>query len=147
MILGHIYYAIGLLITLTLFSIVSKFGSFYTVREWVEKYYKVTGRRPIKEDFRTEQEYSDFTTYVMFDAIDFVWVVCGVLTSSWYVFLFLIGYTILSNLLRIKINTEPISKLISLQLVWIKLITVSYLVINHFHLHYNTWQLFIELFK
>jgi len=147
MFLGHIYYAIGLLIVLVLFSIASKFGSFYNVKEWVEKYQRVTGKRPVREDFRSEQEYSDFSIYSLFDIIDFIWLVCGVLTGSWYVFLGLILYTILSNLLKLKINTEPISKLISLQLVWVKIIASSYLVINHFHLHYDTWQIIIGWFR
>ena len=144
MILGHIFYAIGLIVALVLFSIISRFGEFYNTREWIVKYQLVTGKKPEKTDFRSEQEYSNFITLSLFDLFDFVWTFAGVLTSSWYIFASLLVWSIISNILRVKIKFEPLSRFLSFQLLCVKFISISYLIMNHFHLHQDIWKLFFN---
>ena len=77
MILGDLYYALGFLILLVLFFIISHFSKFYQVRDWVLKYNKVIGTEPEKKDFRSEQEYSDYITFQVFTIIEFIWTFMG----------------------------------------------------------------------
>ena len=135
MILGDLYYALGFLILLVLFFIISQFSKFYQVRDWVMKYNKVIGSEPEKKDFRSESEYSDYITFQVFTIIEFIWTFMGLLTHSWLIFGSIILYTILTSFIRVRIGFEPLKKLATLQLFWVKFITTGWLIMNHFHFH------------
>lgn len=141
MILGHIFYAIGLILVLILITLISRFDEFYNAREWVIKYQVVTGKKPERVNFRSESEYLNVLLISLFDLLDFIWTLVGLLSSSWFVFAFLFIWSIGTNLIKSKINLNPLSKFMSFQLVLVKFITISYLIINHFHLHLDTWKL------
>ena len=56
--MGHLFYIYGLITTLLLMAILSKFFLLKNVQEWYEKFEKVTGKKPLKSDFRNEEEYN-----------------------------------------------------------------------------------------
>jgi hypothetical protein len=56
--IGNIYYLTGVLVLLSLLSVILKFRKIYSVNEWKEKYEKITGKKPLKREYRNKKEYS-----------------------------------------------------------------------------------------
>lgn len=146
MILGDLYYALGFLVFLVLIFIVTQFTKFYNAREWSIKYTKVIGKEPEKKDFRSEQEYTDYIAFQIFSIIEFLWMFMGLLTRSWSVFGVLFLFVILNSSIRVRLGFEPLRKLTTLSLLWLKIFIYGWLVINHFHLHQDFWAPLKELF-
>jgi hypothetical protein len=138
--IGHIYYAFGLIIVVSLLTILIKFNQITNIREWYTKFKKVTGKTPKEKDFRSKEEsalYNSFSSLLVFE---FTWTILGLLTNSWYVFLLLFIITLIINLLRKPIEFTFVDKVMGFLVILSKLIIYLYLVINHYHLHFDTWS-------
>jgi|LakMenEpi03Aug12_release.lakeMendotaPanAssembly.Ray.scaffolds.fasta_scaffold54809_4 hypothetical protein len=138
--LGHIYYAFGLIIVVSLLTILIKFNQISNIREWYSKFKKVTGKTPKEKDFRSKEEsvlYSSFSSVLLFE---FSWTILGLLTNSWYVFLLLFIITLIINLIKRPIEFTFIDKVLGFIIILLKLLIYLYLVINHYHLHFDTWS-------
>jgi hypothetical protein len=139
--IGHIYYAIGLLVAFSILSIILRFRKIYSTREWIEKYEKVTGKKPIRKDYRSREEYSASETSSILSSIELMWIIGGFITNSWYVFGSLLIISFLLNLIIRPIKFTFFHKYISLSFLMIKFSVYLYLIINHFHLHLDTWSI------
>jgi hypothetical protein len=137
--IGHIYYAIGLLVTFSILSFILRFRKIYSIKEWIEKYEKVTGKKPIRKDYRSKEEYSASETSSILSSIEIVWIIGGFITNSWYVFGLLLVISFLLNLIIKPIKFTFLHKYISLSFLIFKFSVYLYLIINHFHLHLDTW--------
>ena len=137
--IGHIYYAIGLLVTFSILSIILRFRKIYSTKEWIEKYEKVTGKKPIRKDYRSKEEYSASETSSILSSIEIAWIIGGFITNSWYVFGLLLVISFLLNLIIRPIKFTFLHKYISLSFLIFKFSVYLYLIINHFHLHLDTW--------
>ena len=143
--IGHIYYAIGLIVTFSILSIILKFRKIYSTKEWIEKYEKVTGKKPLKKDYRTKDEYSSYETSGILYMVELGWVILGFITASWYIFGSLLILSYLLNILIKPIKYTFFHKYISLSFLLFRFFVYLYLIINHFHLHLDTWY-FIKQF-
>lgn len=143
--IGHIYYAIGLIVTFSILSIILKFRKIYSTKEWIEKYEKVTGKKPLKKDYRTKDEYSSYETSGILYMVELGWVILGFITASWYIFGSLLILSYLLNILIKPIKYTFFHKYISLSFLLFRFFVYLYLIINHFHLHLDTWS-FIKQF-
>ena len=135
--LGNIYYIFGIIIILALVKILTKFKSFYRIGEWLIKYKKVTGKKPLKSEFRSKEDYNTLERGMVISISELIWVFFGLFSSSWYIFLSLI---VISQSLRLLL--KPIKYtlphfIIAYTLFITKIFIYSYLVINHFFLHQN----------
>ena len=139
--LGHIFYAIGLIPLLMLTATLIKLREYNKIKKWYNKFEEVTKKKPIKGEFRTPDEYNLFAGVSGIIAIDLVWMLLGLLTQSWYVFLAVLSLSIVLNLTKKLIGTNIISNSMTAIVLFVKISIYLYLIINHFHLHYNTWQL------
>ena len=139
--IGHIYYAIGLLVTFSILSIILRFRKIYSTKEWIEKYEKVTGKKPIRKDYRSREEYSASETSSILSSIELMWIIGGFITNSWYVFGSLLIISFLLNLIIRPIKFTFFHKYISLSFLMTKFSVYLYLIINHFHLHLDTWSI------
>lgn len=135
--LGHIYYAIGLFVLVSLITYITRFKKIIFLREWVEKFKNVTGRDPKREDYRSEEELNLFIGISILGTVEFIWLFCGLLTSSWYVFLSIFVYAMILNLLIKPIKFTLFGKIIIFHFIILKFLLYLYLIINHFHLHYD----------
>jgi len=135
--LGHIYYAIGLITVLIVLSMLMRFKKINSIREWFDKYKAVTGKAPEKKDFRSKEENDLYTGISVLAAFEFVWALGGLLTGSWYVFLSLIVYSIVLGFLIKPIRYSIIGRITALHFLILKFSVYLFLVINHFHLHYD----------
>jgi hypothetical protein len=139
--LGHIFYFFGLILFLTNISILSKFQTIYRIKEWVIKFKKVTSKDPDKNEYKGK-DYQYFTSYAGISVINFLWMFVGLIAGSWYVFLFTILASLVINLLTKSVGEFTIVGRI-LQLIksiFICLI-IGFLVINHFHLHWDIYKM------
>jgi len=133
--IGNIYYAFGGLLILALLKILTSFRSFYKIGEWQTKFQKITSKKPIKSDFRSIEEYNLFQRSVVISLVEILWIIVGLFTASWSIFLSII---ILSQLLRIVF--KPIKYtlphfVMAYTFFIIKLSVYCYLFVNHFFLH------------
>jgi hypothetical protein len=139
--IGHIYYAIGLLVAFSILSTILRFRKIYSTKEWIEKYEKVTGKKPIRKDYRSKEEYSASETSSILSSIELTWIIGGFITNSWYVFGSLLVISFLLNLIIRPIKFTFFHKYISLSFLILKFSVYLYLIINHFHLHLDTWSI------
>lgn len=139
--LGHVYYTLGLIPLLMSLAVLIKLSDYNRVREWYFKFEEITKSKPKKTDFRSIDEYNIYAGVSGVIAVDFIWSVLGLLTQSWYVFLSLLIMSLTLNIIRKSINISTISSIISSIILFTKFSVYLYLIINHFHLHYDTWQL------
>jgi hypothetical protein len=137
--IGHIYYAIGLLVAFSILSFILRFRKIYSTKEWIEKYEKVTGKKPIRKDYRSKEEYSASETFIVLSSVELAWIIGGFITNSWYVFGSLLVVSFLLNLIIKPIKFTFFHKYISLSFLIFKFSVYLYLIINHFHLHLDTW--------
>ena len=139
--IGHIYYAIGLLVAFSILSIILRFRKIYSTKEWVEKYEKVTGKKPIRKDYRSKEEYSVSETSSILSSIELIWIIGGFITNSWYLFGSFLIISFLLNFIIRPIKFTFFHKYISLSFLILKFSVYLYLIINHFHLHLDTWSI------
>ena len=138
--MGDIFYTIGLFLALGNFFNLLKITKINKTNDWIKKYTKVTGKSPLKSDFKNDN-YQWYISWSFSSVLTFFWMCLGILTNSWIIFILLI----FSNLLLTRINkisqTNSINTFIEFVKISVNTIVIFYLVINHFHLHYNTQEL------
>lgn len=134
--LGHIFYFIGLFLFFLNLSKVTSYFKFIETKEWVIKFKKVTGKEPLKSDFREENEYNFFVYFGCLSLIKTIWLICGLLSSNWQIF----GITILFGLIIKKISEKSpfsVQKVVGFTFNLFISGLIALLVLNHFHFHQN----------
>jgi hypothetical protein len=145
--LGHIFYAIGLFIFLL--DLINLFNHHKTwkVAEWAEAFKKINKRSPKKADYRTSDDYNAgmFTGFIALSEL--IWCILGLISGSWKVFamLFIFAFfvQIIQNIIGKILNKKcnDLNKYISYIYLTIKSAILMILVLNHFHLHLDLFNL------
>lgn len=144
---GHIYYTIGLFVLLSLLTMILKFKNINSVREWFDKFKIVTGKDPEEKDFRNKEERDLYKGIAALSVFEFLWVIGGLLTSSWYIFIFLLLYSVIITQITKPIKYTIIEKIVSLHFFLLKFFVYLFLIINHFHLHYDVFSIIKNYIK
>ena len=135
--MGNFYYFIGLIIFLANIGLLSKFKRIAKIKEWSSAFTKVAKKKPTKSDFK-DKEYEELAAANSILAINFFWLFFGLITKSWIIFLVLLSFNFITNLI-LKIFKE--FSLLSIMINFCKMviinISIGILVINHYHLHLN----------
>lgn len=139
--IGNIYYLIGVLVVLSTISTLLKFRKLYSLREWKEKYEKIIGKKPIKKDFRSKNEYSLHESSNILAMFELFWIIGGFFTSSWYLFLTILLLSYVLNVILKPIKFTIVHKLTSFTFLLSRLCLYLYLIVNHFYLHQNTYSI------
>lgn len=145
--LGGIFYALGLILVIALSSKLIRFNKIDNVFEWYSKYEIVTGTKPKDELFRTRDELSIFQSNTILNLFEFTWLILGLLSSNWVIFLTLIIYSLLTKWIITPFEFNIAGKIIKLQLIVVKLTVIFLLIINHFHLHLDITKALISLIQ
>jgi len=141
--LGHIFYFIGLIIFLSNLGMISNFFKINKIKEWSIKFNKVTGRNPIKSDYK-EKEFDSFISFGFLMAINFIWIFFGLLTKSWIIFsLILIFNFLINSLTKLIGEFSAISVFIQFCKMIIITSTIGILVMNHYHLHLDLLKIIV----
>lgn len=132
--LGHIFYFIGLFIFFLTLTKTFNYFRFIDTKEWIVKFKKVTGKEPLKTDFRDIEDHKLFVSYGCLSIIEGIWFMTGLVTNNWIIFG---SFVILSMLIKqisdkSSFNTQ---KVIGLIFNWFKATLIAILVLNHFHFH------------
>ena len=120
--LGHVYYAIGLLVFLSTILVLSKLKSYLVTSEWFSRFEKVTGRKPSKKDFRSDDESNLLSTVAALSVFEFVWVLMGLLTSSWYIYLSLLIYSMIIGVISKLVDISFIRKILTGHFLIVKIL-------------------------
>jgi hypothetical protein len=142
--IGHIFYFIGLIIFLSNLGLLSNFFKISKIKEWNIKFNKVTGKNPIKSDYK-EKEFESFISFGLIMIINFIWIFFGLLTTSWIIFSLLLIFNLLVNLISKAIGLfTNVSNI--LQFVKLCIVTgfIGLLVINHYHLHLDLYKIILQ---
>lgn len=139
--IGNIYYLIGVLVVLSTISSILKFRSLYSLKEWKEKYEKIVGKKPSKRDFRSKKEYSLSESSNILGIFELIWIIGGFFTSSWYIFGIVILSSYILNIILNPVKFTIIHKLTSFAFLLSRLCLYLYLIVNHFYLHQNTYNI------
>lgn len=135
--LGQIYYGIGLIFVMISLSMITKFKKINLVKEWFVKFRNITGKDPESKDFRSEEEKNLYVGITTLSTFEFIWLFFGLLTSNWYVFLVILSYGVIVNQIVKPMRFTIAGKIVSLHFLLLKFLVYLFLVINHFHLHYD----------
>jgi hypothetical protein len=145
--IGHIYYLIGLVVFFSIISIIFRFKKIYFIREWKDKYEKVTGNKPLKSQFRTKTEYSKLESYNILVTFELIWVLFGLISNSWSIFLSIIIISYILNILIKPIKYTMLHRLTIHLFIIVKLLVYGYLILNHFYLHIENLDIIKEFLQ
>lgn len=144
--ISTIFYLIGLFIFLLNFVILSNFSKYVYIKNFFEKFQKITGKNPESTDFST----SDFQFYnfiVITNFLTFSWCFIGLISSNWAFFVFYFLYNLSFNIFSKNINIEFLQKIIYLSRLTLTVLLIFLLVVNHFHLHLNLTEIIFDQLK
>ncbi len=145
--LENLFYIVGLVVILSVLNIISKFKSIYSVREWEQKYKKVVGKIPVRSDYRSKSEYNLSRKMGILYLFEITWVIIGILTYNWYLFLGLVIFSFIFGMILKPFRYTLVFKILSVLFLIIRLLLYTYLVINHFHLHIDTYEVILQHFN
>ena len=141
--LSNIFYFSGFMLLLLNLLIFSKFKKYVYVKEFLEKFQKVTGNIPKKSDY-SENNFEFINFVLAVELLNSFWFFLGLIGANWLVFLlFFVIFsliTLLIKLIKIKFLSDS---LIFLKLTFV-VFTLSLLVFNHYHFHLNLTQIFLK---
>lgn len=146
-ILGHIYYAIGLIVILSILTLIVKFKSLSLISEWAEKFKLVTGKSPEDKDYKSKEEKDLIKGAAVLVTLEFIWAMGGLLTYSWYIFLSMLLYSIIIGQIFKPIKYSILGKIVTLFSLFLRFSVYLFLIINHFHLHYDLFSIIKNFIK
>jgi hypothetical protein len=140
--MGHLFYFVGLIVVLFNIFNISKYKRIFELREWMIKFKEVTGRNPVATDYRKKDDKDILTAWSMSIILTSFWIFFGLLTKSWYVFLFILLVNTTINLVTKLIGEFNV---FAFTIHFVKnlliLFLIMFLILNHFHLHLDIWNL------
>jgi len=114
---------------------VIQFKKINFVKEWYVKFIEVTGKSPKASDFRSKKDLNLHTNRNMLGGLELLWVLIGLSTSNWVIFLFIFITSIMLKVIFGKIRYTLIGKIITLKFLIFRILVYSLLIINQFYLH------------
>jgi hypothetical protein len=136
-----IYFIIGIVILVMSFSNMINFIKFFNIRNWALTFKRVTNKDVESKDFRTREDYNIFTIYSVFLFFEIIWLVFGIATSNWYMFLSLIILGLIVNFISKYSKFLLLSKIIGTIFSCLKFCLILFLILNHFHFHLDLLSL------
>ena len=144
--MGHIYYAIGILIFIgSLFTLI-RFNKVFSVKEWYFKFKEITDKEPTILDFRKKGDKKIFVNHNFLLLFEIIWITLGLITNSWYIFLSILIINIILNIIFRKNRFSLIGKISSFGFLLLRISTYLFLIINHFHLHIDLLEIISKSF-
>jgi|SaaInlV_100m_DNA_2_1039680.scaffolds.fasta_scaffold07931_4 hypothetical protein len=133
--MGYIFYGFGILILLSCVVALIQFKKISFVKEWFIKFKELSGESPKSNDFRSKKDLNLHTNRNLLSGIELLWVLFGLLTNNWIIFLFLLITSIMLKVIFGKIQYTIIGKIISMIFLIFRIVIYLLLIINHYHLH------------
>lgn len=135
-----LFYFIGLFVFLISLTYLTNFSKISELRKWSNAFKKVTKSNPLKKDFKSDEDYNLYIGIGCLSIIEGLWVLIGLLTQNWLLFLILI----ILNALSIYTFKSDLTKIFGFIFSISKSFIILLLVINHFHLNFNLTDLILK---
>jgi hypothetical protein len=135
--IGHIYYIFGFIPLLLGLAILLKLRKHIEIDQWCIKFEEITKNKPTKEDFRSPEEFNLKSGVEFINGIDLMWMILGIVSQSWYIFISLIMLSLVVSTIKKAIGFNTVSTALTGILLFAKISIYLFLIINHFHLHYD----------
>lgn len=145
--IGSIFYFLGLFVLLMSFSNAFNYLKYVSIKDWIDSFKKVTRKEPVRSDYRSPEDYNIFSIYATFAFVEFIWIIVGITSRSWYVFLSIILIEMIFKFLILRLKSILIKQILGQIYTILKFITILLLILNHFHFHYNWIELFRQFFN
>lgn len=133
-----IYYIFGILITLMLIMLLIKWHRIQGVMEWFEKFQKITKSKPNQIDFRKKGDYSLYIRTNLIVMMELLWILTGLFTNNWFIFLSIIIYSVIVRLTFNKIKWTLLGKILSYKFLIMRIIIYYFLILKHFNYFINS---------
>jgi hypothetical protein len=134
--IGHIFYFIGLLVFIMNLNNLLNSRKLSSLIEWSISFNKVTKKIVSKDDL-PENDFKLVQNYSNSMVITFAWMILGLITNSWLIFLSLISINFLMNFIR---NNTPFKFIQFFIMCFINVLVIGFTFINHFHLHIDVYK-------
>lgn len=145
--MSSIFYFIGIFILMYIISQLVNFNKNFHLIEWLDKFEKITKRKPLDKDFRNESDLDLFKFRNTMLPIEGFWIILGFITSNWFIFILMIIYGKIIEFIFNKIKYSIISKYFYLHFFILKSILYGFMIINHFHLKLDLYKIFLDMVK
>jgi hypothetical protein len=137
-----LFYFIGLFVFLISLTYLTNFSKISELRKWSNAFKKVTKTNPQKKDFKTDEDYNLFIGIGCLSIFEGIWVLIGLLTQNWILFLLLI----ILNYISVYSFKSDITRIFGFTSSITKSLIIFLLVINHFHLKIDITNIIFNFF-
>ncbi len=145
--LGDIFYFFGLILFILNLSTLLNFQNYNRIYDWYYKFKKVTKKEPTRSDFKSK-DFEYFSFYLALEILNICWVLLGLVTKSWLIFIAIFIFNILMNSILKKLhNYFVVVRFLRLFKVTIVTMIFGFLFLNHFHLHKDPLTLLSFFFR
>jgi len=112
-----------------------RFKRIVFVKEWFIKFKEVSGKAPTAKDFRSKKDLTLHTNQNLLGGIELLWILLGLITHNWPIFLFIFITSIMLKVIFGKIKYTLVGKIVSMKFLIFRILVYSLLIINQFYLH------------
>lgn len=138
--MGNLFYSIGIFTVIFNILMLFKYNKISKAINWLSEYKKLFGKNPKKEEYRnkSDQDLIGFWSFTVIFTV--VWMIFGLMSKDWLIFLLIFFNNILLNLINYSISINKIKFLILILKSILMILIISFLIINFFHLGINTTE-------
>jgi len=142
--IGDLYYLLGLIMSVFNLSLITSLNSILKTEEWMVSFQKVNCRYPSKTEFK-EGQLIKMNLFNYYTIVTSLWMILGLVSKSWFVFLSLLFINFLSMRIIEKIGIhKKVSKFFRILLFSANAFVILFLVLNHFHFHFQLLEFFYK---
>jgi hypothetical protein len=131
--ISNIFWFFGFIQFISLFGYIFRFRKINQSFEWNYKFKQIVGKTPIKQDFKNKESYNLFTNRVVLSLIEIVWIIFGLITNKWIIFLSILIILLTINFGLDKWRFSIIDNLIRFIFTVIRCLIYISLSIQNFH--------------
>lgn len=141
--LGNLFYIFVLFGILLNVSKVSNWFKHWKIILWTKVFKDQFGKLPIKSDYRNPDEWQSIITFGVITIYETLIIIFGLITNAWYIYMGMVIFNIISGIL-LKTASNNFVNYFGYTWTLIKTIILTFLFINHFHLHLDIWNILLK---
>ncbi len=131
--ISNIFWFFGFIQFISLFVYIFRFRKINQSFEWNYKFKQIVGTNPIKQDFKNKESYNLFTNRVVLSLIEIIWIIFGLITNKWIIFLSILIILLTINFGLDKWRFSIIDNLVRFIFIVIRCLIYIVLSIQNFH--------------
>lgn len=129
-----IFYLLGVFIVIINVICLLNYKVSYSTIEWIIKYKEITGSNPSLIEHRGIKNYHILLFWSITTLLSISWIIFGLLTKIWFVFLGILLINFILNKLIYSVRINRLKNMIILMKSLTLIITIVILIYNHFNI-------------